>query len=403
MSQLIFNPSLGLAAPSTSQIREAVAGDWTSAFASPDAPPLDTDPVTPAGQLIDAEVAEIEAKNAAVLYVASQFNPKNNDGIWQDAIGYIYFLTRKLDEPTVVTCQLSGSGATVPYGALVQSLSGHTLVCNRSVTIGADGVAETTFRCADTGPIEIAAHTVTKIITTTPGWDTVDNAAPGAIGRDVETRSEFEARRAASVAANSHGSASAVYGSVARLEGVLDVAVLENIGPLPVEKFGVEVPGHGITVCVYGGELEDIARVIYEKKDAGCDTGGDTQIIYIAQDVGGAPTYTYKILRPDPTSFWVRVTLGAGVTAEQEALIRSAIFEEFWGMNEKSGNSRVTLASSVYASRFYCPTLSVDSVTDVKFVHIALGDAPLDYVEYLEINADQEPVLALENIIIEVV
>ena len=87
--------------------------DWARAFAEDGLPELDTGPSTPAGQLVDAEVAEMEARNAAMLYLSNQFNPRISDGRWQDALGYIYFLTRKLDESTVVTCQVTGMRGTV--------------------------------------------------------------------------------------------------------------------------------------------------------------------------------------------------------------------------------------------------------------------------------------------------
>ncbi len=57
-SGLIFDPATGLYSPDTSQIRTGVAQDWTKAFFDPDLPALDTEPTTPAGQLIDAEVAD---------------------------------------------------------------------------------------------------------------------------------------------------------------------------------------------------------------------------------------------------------------------------------------------------------------------------------------------------------
>lgn len=404
-SGLIFDPLTGLYAPDSATIREGVAQDWADAFFDPDLPALDTEPTTPAGQLIDAEVAEIEAKNAELLYLSNQFNPKVADGRWQDALGYIYFLTRKLDEPTVVTCQLTGlNGTAVPYGALVQSADGWTLICNRSVTIGANGKAETTFRVAETGPIEIPAHSVTSIITTIPGWDTVDNAAAGAVGRDLETRSEFEARRAASVAANAHGSTGAIFGTVANIPGVLDCQVLENIGPNPVIKFGVTVPGHGVTVCVYGGEDEDIARAIYLKKDNGCDTGGNTDIMYSAADYSNA-VYNYKIMRPTPVNFWIRVTLGAGQALPQatEAALKLALYQDFYGLNTQSGNARIGLASTVYAARFYCPALAVDGVDNVQSIKVALAaSAPANgaYADVATIRGDQEPAMALDNITI---
>jgi len=402
-SQLIFDPAKGLVAPDTSEIREAVAQDWASAFDAPDTPALNTEPTTPAGQLVDAQTAEIEAKNAALLYLASQFNPRVAEGIWQDALGWLYFLTRKLDEPSVVTCQCSGlNGTVIPYGALAQSVTGYTLICNSSVVIGASGVAETTFRCSRNGPIEFAAHSVTQIVTTIPGWDTVNNEAPGVPGRDIETRSEFEARRVQSVAANSHGSVGAIFGTIANIAGVLDLAVLENVGPSPVIKFGVEVPAHGVTICVYGGEDAAIAEAIYAKKNNGADTGGNTEISHVATDVPGNPLYKYKILRPDPVNFWVHVVLGAGtiLTAYQVAAIRQAIYRDFFGLNSASiENKRIGLASTVYASRFFGPVLAVEGIRNIQTIQVALSEEPpMGFFDVLTVNGDQEPTITASNI-----
>jgi hypothetical protein len=325
------------------------------------------------------------------------FNPRVSEGRWQDALGYIYFLQRKLDEPTVVTCRVTGlNGTAIPYGALVQSVTGHTLICNRAVTIGSGGAAETTFRVAETGPTEIPPHSVTAIVTTIPGWDTVDNEAAGAVGRDLETRSEFEARRAASVAANAHGSTGALFGTIANLPGVLDVQVLENIGPDPVMKYGVTVPGHGVTVCVYGGEDAAIAGAIYDKKDNGCDTGGNTPVVYTAADYHNA-VYEYKILRPETVNFRIRVTLGSAPTPAQEAALKEAIWRDFYGLNETSGNARIGLASTVYASRFYCPAMAVEGIKNIQSIEIALG-APEAYADVVTIRGDQEPVASTANI-----
>ena len=414
-SGLSFTPSTGLYAPDTAEIREGVARDWTNAFFEPDQPPLDTEPTTPAGQLIDAEVAEIEAKNAELLYLSNMFNPKVSDGRWQDALGYIYFLQRKLDEPTVVTCRLTGrDGTVIPYGSLVQSLNGHTLICNRAVTIGRDGSgsgrAETTFRVSENGPIEIPPHSVTVILTTIPGWDTVDNEAAGAVGRDLETRSEFEARRAASVAANAHGSTGALFGALADLPGVLDVQVLENVGPNPVVKYGVTVPGHGVTVCVYGGDESAIAEAIYNKKDNGCDTGGNTPVVHAAADYHNA-VYEYLIMRPETVNFWIKVTLGAAdgsggtLTAAQAAALKEALYQDFYGLHATSANGRVGLASTVYASRFYSPAMAALSASGaaahIHSVEIALcANAPsnADYRDVVAVRGDQEPVTSTANV-----
>ncbi|MDR2947133.1 MAG: baseplate J/gp47 family protein [Candidatus Adiutrix sp.] len=399
-SNLIFDPATGLYAPDTADIRAAVADDWVLAFQDPDLPPLDTEPTTPAGQLIDAEVAEVEAKNAAMLFMASQFNPRVSDGRWQDGIGYIYFIERKLAEPSVVTCQLTGlNGTVIPYGALVGSVTGHTLICNSSAAIGPDGTAETTFRNAEWGPVDFAPHSVNSIITVVPGWDTVDNEAAGALGRELETRAEFEARRFNSVVKNAHGSVPSLFGEIANIDGVLDCLVLENIGPDPAIKYGVEVPGHGIVVCVYGGDDSAIAEAIYRKKDNGCDTGGNTDITYTASDYHNA-LYEYKIMRPEPVNFWIRVSMGkqSGLTQNVVDALKQALYDDFYGDGADEDNSRVGLATTVYASRFYCSASSVPGVKNILSIEIALSNDDPQYADAVTINGDQEPTLSLANI-----
>lgn len=402
---LTFDPNTGVIAPETSEIREGFVTNWQNAFFENGATALDTDPSTPAGQLIDAEVSEIEAKNADFLFLASQFNPRTAEGRWQDALGYIYFLTRKVAEPTVVTCQLTGlMGTVIPYGAIVRNTDGYRLICNASVTIDSTGTAETTFRLTERGAIDIPANSVTSIITVTPGWDTVNNVAAGAIGRDVETRAEFENRRYASVAANSHGSASALYGAIANISGVLDLKVLENTGPNPVEQYGVEVPGHGVTICVYGGEDADIAETIYNKKNAGSATGGNTAITHIATNFDGA-IYEYLILRPETMNFWVEVTLNTIPSDTVANNIVTAVYEDFLGQNVHTQTSRVGLAQDVYSSRFYHAIMAVDGVNALYSVKIALSNSPTaaDFVSALTIPGDITPVISRDNVIIKAV
>lgn len=407
MSQLVFNPDTGLEAPESESIRQAVAADWTEAFFDTDLPPLNTEPTSPAGQLIDAEVAEIEAKNSEMSHLASMFNPALSEGRWQEALGYIYFLKRKADEPTVVTCQLSGlRGTSIPYGALVQSSNGYTLICNRAVNIGNNGTAETTFRVSENGPVEIPAGAVNSIVTTIPGWDTVNNEAAGALGREKESRSEFEARRALSVAVNAHGSTGALFGAIADIAGVLDVQVLENIGPDPVIKYGVTVPGHGVTICVYGGEDADIAEAIYNKKDNGADTGGNTSITHLAADYHNA-VYEYKIMRPETVNFWAKVVLGSGVSLADSQIseLKNAIYNDFYGLNTVTGNARVGLASTIYASRFYAAALAVEGIKNIQSIEIALSQSQpssTGYAGLVNIGGDQEPVMALSNVNVEV-
>lgn len=404
---LIYDPITGFRVPDTSDLRAEVVADYVTAFAQPDKPPLNTDPSSPGGQLVDLTTAQIENDvNAPLLFLLNQFNPRTAEGRFQAALGAIYFIEPKTSEPTVVTCQVTGlNGTVIPQSSLVDNTDGYRLRSTTAVTIGESGTATVIFETIERSAIPIPANSVTRIITVTPGWSTVNNEAAGATGRDIESRAEFENRRRASVAANAHGTVSAIYGTLANLNGVIDVQVLENIGPNPIVKYGVTVPAHGINVCIYGGDDQDIARVIYEKKDAGCDTGGNTQIIYADPDYYNA-NYIWYITRPTTVNFWVRVTLSA-TEANNSGLvdnIKAAVYTDFLGQNEHTRETRVGLAQTVYVSRFYHAITAVDGVSNLISVEIALQNnqpsTDMEWSNVLVINGDIEPVMTTDNIII---
>jgi uncharacterized phage protein gp47/JayE len=395
---LKFDPATGLSVDETAAVRDAMRAGWIAAFAAEDAPPLNVAPESPQGQLIDSEAVLVSAKDSEILFVANQFNPDAAEGIWQDALGKIYFMSRKIDEPTVVECECAGLyGTVIPAGSLVRSDDGQTLVSMSSAAIEASGMANLSFRTQGTGPIPIGAGSVNTIVTTIPGWDTVSNAASGSPGRDVESRAEFEERRRKSVAMNARGSVMAIYSAIANIAGVLDCEVLENITGDPIVKSGVAIDGHSVYISVYGGSDADIAAAIYLKKDGGCGTTGNTQVTHTAADDFGA-VYAYNIERPAPTPFAIRVSivLADGTPATIIDDIKSALLSDFYGTNQQTRNGRVRMASRVYASRFYPAVIQTAGVVSLLSAQVSIAGG--DFANYVDIDADIEPVLAAGDI-----
>ena len=376
MPLLTFDPNTGLVAPDTAVLRDAVAANWESAFNLGDgSPTLDTEAATPAGQLVDAEAAYLAQTNAEILYVASMLNPRTSEGVWQDALGYIYFLTRKVAQPTLVTVTCSGlQGTEIPVGAQMRDDDGVRYELTATVTIPAGGSVDGVFQCLEAGPIECPAGTLSTIVTVIPGWDSGVNSAAGVIGRNRESQADFENRRYASVAKNSHGSVFSLQGALADLDGVVDCQVLENPTSSTVTKHGVSIPSHSVAICIYGGDDSAIAETIYNKKDAGCGTAGGTTVTYVATDYGNA-TYNYEIVRPTPTDVHIAVEINrtdsTSATVEQD--IKDAIIADFNGQDANSGNTRVGLAQTLYASRFSVPVIKSAGVSDLVGITVALG------------------------------
>ena len=396
---VVFDPATGLTVDSAADVLAQVEADWQNAFSGGGLPPLDVDPATPAGQLIATQAALIQAKDSEILFLANQFNPLTAEGRWQEALGKIYFISRKTAEPTVVTCTCTGLYNTViPAGSIVQNTDGYQLRSLDAATIPSSGTIDIEFEVTENGPISIAAGTVTKIITVIPGWDTVTNSAAGVLGRDAETQTEFETRRYNSVATNAHGSVSAIQGAISGVDGVLDCKVLENSTDSAMTILGVSVNPHSICACIFGGDGTDIAEAIYRRKDAGCGTTGTTTVSYTDPDFNNA-VYTYNILRPTVADVKMAVTIkNTGSTPASIADdIKAALIADFYGQME---NPRVGLGQTLYASRFY-PIVIGAGVSDFVSLTIALGTGT--FGSFIDINANREPQLIESNISVTII
>lgn len=390
-----FNPETGFSAESTSEIRQGIVNDWVAVFNDENAT-LNTSSESPAGQIIDSLAVLVTAKDSEFLNLANQFNPLTADGIFQDALGAIYFLTRKVATSTVVSCTCTGlQGTTIPQGSIIQTTDGVKLQSVGNAVIGAGGTVEVEFAALEAGAIDIGAGTCTKIITVIAGWDTVNNTAAGVLGNLIEGRADFEKRRYNSVSANAHGSAAALQGAVYQVENVLDCLVLENKTDSTVTKQGVSLISHSVAVCVYGGGDVDIAETIYNKLDAGCGTNGNTSISYTSDD---GVVNTYSIVRPTPTPVYITVTINR--TAQTPATvtqdIKNAIIADANGQDTNSGNTRCGMGQTIYASRFTVAIVKSAGVNDLESVYIGLSASPTG--NSVTMQADEEPIFDAANI-----
>ena len=366
MAQIIFNPLVGVELPSTQEIRSDFGTRIQQAFqTSPTDPLLNIEPSSPMGQVLDLIVAEIEAKNSEILFLSNMVNPDLATGKFLDALAALYGLDRKISEPTVVNCVLTGlKGTVIPYGAIAQDSLGNQYRHSAAAgaRIGDTGSVTTTFTAIEHGPLEVAAGAVNRIVTTIAGWDTINNPTAGVVGRDEETDAELRNRMVESYAVNATGYVEAIEANLAALEGVLDVRVLENPTNAAFTQFGVSINPHSILVAIVGGEDEQIAQTIYQRKDAGCGTTGSYQVSFTDSRFYNA-TYVYNIVRPQNQALKVKI---------------------------EGANDRVSLASTVYASRFYAAIQSATAVP-VASIQVALGSGA--FGSSVQIPANVEPTI----------
>ncbi len=349
----VFAPT-GLTIPAESAILSGVQADMNGAFGGSLNPALDT----PQGQLASSLTAIIGAKNDLLLQYVNQVDPANAAGRMQDAIGRIYFIARKPALPTEVQAVCSGANGTfINVGALAQAADGNIYTAVSSGTIGAGGTVTLPFACMDPGPIACPAGTLTTIFKSIPGWDSITNPTDGVLGRDVESRADFEARRSASVAINAQGVFPSIRAAVLSVEGVTDAYVFSNDTASAATVGGVSIAAHSLYVCAAGGTNLDVATAIWRKKNPGCGYTGNTTVTVTDTNSGyqiPQPTYSVTFQRPTNLSinFAISIPNSIGVPSDANTQIQNAIASAFVG---EDGGPKAGIGATIFALRFVAP------------------------------------------------
>ena len=378
----------GFQAPTDAAILAGRQQDYQDAFggnlnfSTTDGSPVNA---TPQGQLTTTDTAIIAAADAVFVAITNGVDPAYAEGRMQDAIGRIYFIERKPALPTIVTCTCLGKSGTVipggtvgtPPAVMAVDTSGNQYVCVQGGTIPLAGTLTLQFANVIPGPTPCPEGSLTKIYQTIPGWDSITNPDDGVLGNNTESRTQFEVRRAATVAKNSFGAIGSIVGQVADLPDVLDYFGYSNYSGSPVTVFGVAIAAHSIFISVEGGAQSDIAQAILSKLSPGCGMVGNTTVTAYDNNPLYSSPIPYSIIFEIPTAlpilFAVNIANGADVPADAATQIQDAVLNAFAGAD---GGTRARIASKIYASRFYAPIAALGPWVRIISIQIGSTNAP---------------------------
>ena len=392
----------GITVPQATAIRTGVLTDYNVAFGGN----LNvTSSATPQAHLADNLTQNITDANAAVSSVIAGVDPATSEGRFQDAIGRIYFLTRKGATASVVLATVTGQpGAILSAGALARDVNGLYWASSGSVTFPIGGVATVVFACTTPGPVQLGIGELNGIAQASLGWDAINNTGAATAGTNVESRAEFEARRFASVSKNAHGSAAAIRGSVWDVDGVIDVYAYDNFlnTSVTIGATSFVIPPHCVYVAAVGGTDADVANAIYLKKDGGCNLTGNTTVIVQDTESGVAspyPEYSISFQRPAalPIKFAVNIKNSASLPSNITELVKQSVINTFNGLN---GFQRARIGGEIYASNYYGPIAQIANSVQVLSIKVGTTTPTLDSVS---VGADQAPTVTDSDITVVLV
>lgn len=160
-------------------------------------------------------------------------------------------------------------GYIIPAGFLVATNGDLVFYTTTETTIGEDGTCELIVTCEQAGTVgNVEVGKILKVVNPDSDVESVEHIAIVALGEPEEDDEALRKRFAVSVSGIGAANAEAIRATVARINTVLDVIVVEN-NTSQVDEKGR--PPHSFECFVHGGESkhQEIAQGIYSKKPIG--------------------------------------------------------------------------------------------------------------------------------------
>ena len=408
--QPTFTPT-GLQLAGEQAILAGVQADQVAAFAQA-GKTLSTELTTPQGQIASSGSFIVAAWQALFAQLIANTDPLTSSGVFQDALGRIYFMTRKpAVAATIPGVIVTGTpGVTASAGALQARSPDGSLWSNQTaVTYDATtSNATVTFVAATTGFGPVATPGTLKIYQQVNGWLGISNPNGSVAGKDVESRSEFETRRQESVTIGGMGQAANVRAAVSSVVGVTDCFIYNN-GSDTAINYGATsypIPAHSIAISVTGGTDADIALAINAKLDCGCGFSSQgTTTVTVVDNINYAapyPQYPVRFVRPTPVEIYFNVQVAQlpNVPSTYIQQIQNAIVAAFVnGFSTDDGKialSRARIGMQLIGAA-YKPVVSVLDPNLIP-VNIFVGTSASPTGESVTMGIDQQPTIANLNI-----
>jgi uncharacterized phage protein gp47/JayE len=247
------------------------------------------------------------------------------EGVQQDNLNRMRGAVRNpaRNSTAIVTCG-GTNGTVIAAGSLVSiGGDGERWTTNVQVTIPVGLSIDAAVTAENTGAIEAAIGAIDTIVTTTPGWNTVTNAAAAVEGEAVESDADYRLRSEDTGTGTT--TEEAIYTRLSEQDDIDAVVVVSNRTDT-TDANGI--PPHGFWVVVYPNtaDQQNIAEVIWG--EAGAPAGIEMKGAVTAT-VTDANGYEQQIKWDWATAVdvWISVvgTKDADYPAGGDDLVRDAI------------------------------------------------------------------------------
>lgn len=295
------------------------------------------------------------------------------EGASLDRVVKLGFASRQPSAYATVPLEFAGeAGSEVPVGTQAETAQAVVFETLAAGVIGEGGTVLITALCTVAGVDGIVAEgMINSIKTPLNGVDSVTNPSASTGGRPIEEDPELRTRYS-QMPFSTGSSTEAIYAALSNLAGVISVMVFENTSNATDEN---EIPPKCIEAVVHGGDDDEIAAALFDKKAGGIDLYGSTEVMLV--DSQGIER-TIRFSRPENVDVYViyDIVTSAEWDEDNSTLVKRRAIEYIGGvddlLNEYEG---VGISKTVFAWKLRAVQLGISGISDIT-VKIGITPGP---------------------------
>lgn len=312
---------------------------------------------------------------------------KTAEGVQLDMLLPYAGITRNLADFSYGEIEIIGTpNHFIESGFLVSTNSDVFFETSFDLTLNSEGIGTVEIVALDVGAIgNVGANTITEIVNPDADVISVNNPLKTSGGREKET--DVEARERADITVEGIGSATtaAIRANLLKISSIRAAKVIENFKD-EVDQYGT--PPRSIQAFVLGGNDEEVAKAIHEKKAGGIQPYGTTYVD--VTDLSG-DVKQIGFTRANEVNVFIKVnvTTNTSFTFDGVNQIKTALIRYVGGTDaNNNAYSGLNMGEDVVVARLNAITFSVDGIEDVKI------EVSKDGVNYNDSNV----VIALQEV-----
>lgn len=331
------------------------------------------------------------ALQEALLYLATQLDPNQAEGIWLDYICALNNIQRYQATKSTIPIKIIGTAGTAKNTGeitIVDETTDEYYTNSSTFIIGEDGTVNTIFTATSFGAITALPSSNFSLKTPSLGISSVEYNSSGeaTVGRNVETDEELRARRLDAVTYTASSILSSIKAAVSQVEGVTYLNAYENDTMSEVDT----LPAKSFEIVVEGGDDDAIAKAILLKKPAGIQAFGTTT--KTVEDSDGN-IFNIGFTRPEKVAIDYRLTFTSDDTQTEEwkENLKNELYKGF--------NNLYNVGDDVYVYNLYCVLNSQPEIKNVTQFQVQ-KHATDTWSDVVEIGKRELATLSIDDITI---